>query len=99
MNKKEIIDFLSKCGITSKEPESNYVIFRYKEFDFGYIAGQYLNWVSYIGIKNYQSVSIKLIDKSILTRAATDFISRCKEYEKNAKLVTLEKDFKNLEIV
>lgn len=95
MTKQEIIDFLTSCGLTANDPESYEVVFRYKEFDFGYIAGQYLNWVSYIGIKNYQSVSIKLIDESILTRAATDFISRCKEYEKNAKLIELEKDFKN----
>ena len=95
MTKKEIIDFLTKCGITATDPESYETVFRYKEFDFGYIAGQYLNWVSYIGIKNYQSLSIKLVDESILTRAATDFINRCKEYEKNAKLIELEKDFKN----
>lgn len=95
MTKKEIIDFLTSCGITANESEPYYVTFRYKEYDFGYIAGQYLNWVSYIGIKNYQNVSIKLIDESILTRAATDFINRCKEYEKNAKLIELEKDFKN----
>ena len=95
MTKKEIIDFLTSCGLTANESEPNYVIFRYKEYDFGYIAGQYLNWVSYIGIKNYQNLSIKLIDESILTRAATDFINRCKEYEKNAKLIELEKDFKN----
>ena len=95
MTKKEIIDFLTSCGITANETEPNYVTFRYKEYDFGYIAGHYLNWVSYIGIKNYQNLSIKLIDESILTRAATDFINRCKEYEKNAKLIELEKDFKN----
>ena len=95
MTKKEIIDFLTSCGITAIESEPNYVTFRYKEFDFGYIAGNYLNWISYIGIKNYQNLSIKLIDESILTRAATDFINRCKEYEKNAKLIELEKDFKN----
>ena len=95
MTKKEIIDFLTSCGITANESEPNYVTFRYKEYDFGYIAGNYLNWVSYIGIKNYQNLSIKLIDESILTRAATDFINRCKEYEKNAKLIELEKDFKN----
>jgi len=95
MTKKEIIDFLTSCGLTANESEPNYVTFRYKEYDFGYIAGQYLNWVSYIGIKNYQNLSIKLIDESILTRAATDFINRCKEYEKNAKLIELEKDFKN----
>lgn len=95
MTKKEIIDFLTSCGLTANESEPNYVIFRYKEYDFGYIAGNYLNWVSYIGIKNYQNLSIKLIDESILTRAATDFINRCKEYEKNAKLIELEKDFKN----
>lgn len=95
MTKKEIIDFLTSCGITANESEPYYVTFRYKEYDFGYLAGQYLNWVSYIGIKNYQNVSIKLIDESILTRAATDFINRCKEYEKNAKLIELEKDFKN----
>jgi len=95
MTKKEIIDFLTSCGLTANESEPNYVIFRYKEYDFGYIAGQYLNWVSYIGIKNYQNLSIKLIDESILTRAATDFINRCKEYDKNAKLIELEKDFKN----
>ena len=95
MTKKEIIDFLTSCGITANESEPYYVTFRYKEYDFGYLAGQYLNWVSYIGIKNYQNVSIKLIDESIITRAATDFINRCKEYEKNAKLIELEKDFKN----
>lgn len=95
MTKKEIIDFLTSCGITANESEPYYITFRYKEYDFGYLAGQYLNWVSYIGIKNYQNVSIKLIDESILTRAATDFINRCKEYEKNAKLIELEKDFKN----
>lgn len=95
MTKKEIIDFLTSCGLTANESEPNYVIFRYKEYDFGYIAGNYLNWVSYIGIKNYQNLSIKLIDESIITRAATDFINRCKEYEKNAKLIELEKDFKN----
>lgn len=95
MTKKEIIDFLTSCGLTANESEPNYVTFRYKEYDFGYIAGCYLNWVSYIGIKNYQNLSIKLIDESILTRAATDFINRCKEYEKNAKLIELEKDFKN----
>lgn len=96
MTKKEIIDFLTSCGITANESEPNYVTFRYKEFDFGYIAGQYLNWVSYIGIKNYQCLHLKLIDESILTRAATDFINRCKEYEKNTKLIELEKDFKNV---
>ena len=95
MTKKEIIDFLTSCGITANESEPYYVTFRYKEYDFGYLAGQYLNWVSYIGIKNYQNLSIKLVDESILTRAATDFINRCKEYEKNAKLIELEKDFKN----
>lgn len=96
MTRKEIIDFLTSFGITAIESEPYYITFRYKDFDFGYIAGQYLNWVSYIGIKNYQNLSIKLIDESILTRAATDFINRCKEYEKNAKLVELEKDFKNV---
>lgn len=96
MTKKEIIDFLTSCGITANESEPNYVTFRYKEFDFGYIAGQYLNWISYIGIKNYQCLHLKLIDESIITRAATDFINRCKEYEKNAKLIELEKDFKNV---
>jgi len=95
MTKKEIIDFLTSCGLTANESEPNYVTFRYKEYDFGYIAGQYMNWVSYIGIKHYQNLSIKLIDESILIRAATDFINRCKEYEKNAKLIELEKDFKN----
>lgn len=95
MTRKEITDFLTSCGITAIESEPYYITFRYKEFDFGYIAGNYLNWVSYIGIKNYQNLSIKLIDESILTRAATDFINRCKEYEKNVKLVELEKDFKN----
>lgn len=99
MTKKEIIDFLTSCGITASESEPNYVTFKYKDFDFGYIAGAYLSWISYIGIKNYQCLSLKLIDESILTRAATDFISRCKEYEKNEKLLTLEKDFKNMGIV
>lgn len=95
MTKKEIVDFLTSCGLTASEPETNYVTFKYKEYDFGYIAGAYLNWVSYIGIKNYQCLSLKLIDESIITRAATDFINRCKEYEKNAKLIEMEKDFKN----
>lgn len=95
MTKKELIDFLTSCGITAIESEPYYITFRYKEFDFGYIAGQYLNLVSYIGIKHYQNLNIKLIDESIITRAATDFINRCKEYEKNVKLIELEKDFKN----